>query len=106
MGANLGDGDGPMLYQKLCEQGVSFRVGHDVVRFDRDNAVLSHLYSDQQITVGPHDGLVVAAGQTPASALADALSGTVEELHVVGAANAARFIFEATVDGGRVGRLV
>ena len=104
VGAELGDG--PMLYQKLCEQGVLFIVGKDLARVDTDGVVLRSLYEDDETCLGRFDTIVVAAGSLPINSLAAALQGKVNEVHVIGAANGSRFIFEATTDGARIGHAI
>lgn len=55
---------------------------------------------------GPFDAIVIAGGSRPRNALVAALAGKVNELYVIGAANQARFIFEATTDGARIGHAI
>ena len=95
-----------MLYDRLCDHGVSFVVGHDLDRIDADGAVLRSIYETGEQTVGAFDALVFAAGSRPVNSLASALAGKVNELHVVGAASESRFIFEATTDGARIGHTI
>ena len=105
-GADLGERDAAMLCQRLGEQGVTFIVGQDVVRVDGSRATLSSIFTDDDESVGPFDEIVVAAGSRPHNPLAAALEGKVPELYVIGAASASRFIFEATVDGTRIGHAI
>lgn len=105
-GADLGERDAAMLCQRLGEQGVTFVVGQDVVRVDGSRATLRSIFADDEESVGPFDEIVVAAGSRPHNPLAAALEDKVPELHVIGAASASRFIFEATVDGTRIGHTI
>ena len=105
-GADLGERDAAMLSQRLAEQGVSFNVGYDLLRVDESRVTLRSIFSDDEVSVGPFDEIVVAAGSRPRNPLAAALEGKVSVLHVIGAASAARFIFEATTDGTRIGHSI
>lgn len=105
-GADLGERDAAMLCQRLGEQGVTFVVGQDVVRVDGSRATLRSVFADDEESVGPFDEIVVAAGSRPHNPLAAALEGKVPELHVIGAAAASSFIFEATTDGTRIGHTI
>lgn len=105
-GADLGERDAGLLGQRLAEQGVTFIVGLDLARFDGSRATLRNIFTGSEQTVGPCDEVVIAAGSRPYNPLAAALEGKVSDLHVIGAASASRFIFEATIDGARVGHSV
>lgn len=105
-GADLGERDAAMLCQRLGEQGVIFVVGRDAARVDGSRVTLKNIFTDDEESVGPFDGIVVAAGSRPHNPLAAALEGKVSQLHVIGAAGASRFIFEATTDGVRIGRSI
>jgi len=105
-GADLGERDAAMLCQRLGEQGVTFTVGFDLARVEGSIATLRGIFSDDEKSVGPFDEIVVAAGSRPCSPLAAALEGKVDELHVIGAASASRYIFEATTDGARIGHAI
>ena len=105
-GADLGERDAAMLCQRLTEHGVTFIVGHDLARVNGAIATLRSIYTAGEQKVGPFDEIVVATGSRPCNPLAAALAGKVDELHVIGAANASRFIFEATIDGARIGHAI
>jgi len=105
-GADLGERDAGMLCQRLAEHGVTFVVGYDLARVNGAYATLRSIYKDDEQETGPFDKIVIAAGSRPYNPLAAALAGKVDELHVIGAANASRFIFEATTDGARVGHAI
>ena len=105
-GADLGERDAAFLCQRLSERGVKFMVGYDLVHVNSSSATLRSIFSDDEEPVGPFDEIVVAAGSRPYNPLAAALEGKVSELHVIGAAKASRFIFEATTDGTRVGHAI
>ena len=85
---------------------MTFIVGHDLARVNGANATLRSIYTGGEQAVGPFDGIVVASGSRPYNPLAAALAGKVHELHVIGAASASRFIFEATTDGARIGHVI
>ncbi|MCY3900611.1 MAG: FAD-dependent oxidoreductase [Caldilineaceae bacterium] len=105
-GADLGERDAGLLCQRLAEQGVTFIVGYDLVRVEESRVTLTSIFSDDEESVGPFEEIVVAAGSRPLNPLAATLEGKVSELHVIGAASAARFIFEATTDGTRIGHSI
>ncbi len=105
-GADLGERDAAMLCQRLTEHGVTFIVGHDLARVNGAIATLRSIYTAGEQEVGAFDEIVVATGSRPYNPLAAALAGKVDELHVIGAANASRFIFEATTDGARIGHAI
>ncbi len=105
-GADLGERDAAMLCQRLAEQGVTFFVGYDLAHVNGSHATLRSIFTGEEQSVGQFDEIVVAAGSRPYSPLAAALEGKMHELHVVGAANASRFIFEATTDGARIGHAI
>ena len=105
-GADLGERDAAMLCQRLADHGVTFIVGHDLARVNGASATLRSIYTGGEQAVGPFDGIVVASGSRPYNPLAAALAGKVHELHVIGAASASRFIFEATTDGTRIGHVI
>ncbi|MAE63927.1 MAG: hypothetical protein CMJ18_06605 [Phycisphaeraceae bacterium] len=104
--ADMGADDGPMLYERLRDAGVSFIVGRDLGRMDAGRAVLRSIYGEADQTVGDFDAVVMAAGGRPVDSLVGLLKDGVGELHVIGAANGGRFIFEATTDGARAGHRV
>ena len=105
-GSDLGERDAGLLCQRLGEQGVTFTVGYDLVRVDESRVTLRSIFSGDEESAGPFDEIVVAAGSRPLNPLAAALEGKVSELHVIGAASAARFVFEATTDGARIGHSI
>ena len=105
-GADLGERDAAMLCQLLADHGVTFMVGHDLARVNGAMATLRSIYNGGEQVVGPFDEIVIAAGSRPYNPLAAALAGKVHELHVIGAASASRFIFEATTDGARIGHVI
>ncbi|MYJ80122.1 MAG: FAD-binding protein, partial [Caldilineaceae bacterium SB0670_bin_27] len=105
-GADLGERDAALLCQRLGEQGVTFTVGFDLARVDGSRATLRSIFTDEERSVGPFDEIVVAAGSRPRNSLAVTLEGRVSELHLIGAASASRFIFEATTDGVRIGHAI
>ena len=105
-GADLGERDAAMLCQRLADYGVRIIVGHDLAGANRAGANLKSIYTDDEQEVGPFDAIVIAAGSQPYNPLATALAGKVDELHVIGAASASRFIFEATTDGARTGHAI
>lgn len=105
-GADLGERDAALLCQRLADHGVTFIVGHDLARVGGAGATLRSIFTGEELAVGPFDEIVVAAGSRPYSPLAEELEGKVCELHVIGAASASRFIFEATVDGARIGHAI
>jgi len=105
-GADLGERDAAMLCQRLREQGVTFTVGQDAARVEGSSVTLRSIFTDEEQSVGPFDEFVVAAGSRPHNPLAAALEGKVSQLHVIGAAGASRFIFEATTDGARIGHAI
>ena len=105
-GADLGERDAAMLCQRLAEQGVTFLVGYDLAHINGSHATLRSIFTGEEQSVGQFDEIVVAAGSRPYSPLAAALEGKMHELHVVGAASASRFIFEATTDGARIGHAI
>lgn len=105
-GADLGERDAAFLCNRLAEQGVAFIVGFDLVRVDGSRAMLRNIFTGSEQTVGPFDEIVVVAGSRPYNPLAAELEGKVPELHVIGAASASRFIFEATTDGTRIGHSI
>lgn len=105
-GADLGERDAAMLCQRLADHGVTFLVGHDLVRVNGATATLRSIFNGEEQAVGPFDAIVIAAGSRPFNPLAAALAGKVDELHVIGAASASRFIYEATTDGARIGHAI
>ena len=105
-GADLGERDAAMLCQRLADHGVTFIVGHDLARVNGAMATLRSIYTSGEQAVGPFDAIVVAAGSQPYNPLVAGLEGKVDELHVIGAASASRFIFEATTDGARIGHVI
>ncbi|MDE0631303.1 MAG: FAD-dependent oxidoreductase [Caldilineaceae bacterium] len=105
-GADLGERDAALLCQRLAGAGVNFIVGYDLLHANGTGATLRSIFTDEEQSVGPFDETVVAAGSRPRNSLATALEGRVSELHVIGAASASRFIFEATTDGVRTGHAI
>ena len=103
---HMGFRDGTLLFQKLSERGVSFRAGFDIARVQDHQVVLRDLFTGAELSMGPFDAVVVAAGNEPNEALMNSLTQELDEVHAIGAANKSRSIREATVDGASVGRLI
>ncbi|MCY3802682.1 MAG: FAD-dependent oxidoreductase [Chloroflexi bacterium] len=106
VGQEMGELDLAGLYTRLENKGVSFQAGLDLLRLDGDEAIFGDILSGREVTLGPFDAVVLAAGSEPVNDLGAALEGRIDEVHVVGAANESLSIMDATVDGARVGRLV
>ncbi len=106
VGQELGELDRTGLYEELAKKSVAFRAGFDVVATSQDGVTLREIFTGEEMSDGPYDAVVIAAGSEPVNDLSIALQDLVSEVHVVGSASEARSIMEATVDGSRVGRLV
>jgi NADPH-dependent 2,4-dienoyl-CoA reductase/sulfur reductase-like enzyme len=97
------------LYARLTARGVRFRPGEDVLWWQDDATLAAHdVFSAGRRPVEDVGLLVIAAGSEPVNGLAGELAARAPglECHVIGDACLPRTVEEATVQGGRIGRLL
>ena len=93
---------------RLDRLGVQLYPAHDLVRADRDGALLRHVYSHREKSIGRIDAIVVSGGQRAESALHVELvaAQAAPSIELVGDALAPRAIKDAIHEGHRVGRSI
>jgi NADPH-dependent 2,4-dienoyl-CoA reductase/sulfur reductase-like enzyme len=90
-----------MIARRLAAHGVDIHTATKVLRLTETEAIAQR--DGRELTL-PCETVVIAVGVRPDRGLADALAGTVEEMHVIGDAAEPRKALDAVGEGFDLGR--
>ncbi|MCZ6678660.1 MAG: FAD-dependent oxidoreductase [Candidatus Poribacteria bacterium] len=94
------------MLSRLLGRGVRFFEEEDLVYWDDRYALSRHNRLVEERILKEIDAVVVSAGAEPLNELALDLRGVVPAVHTIGDANTPRTVYEATLGGGLVGRML
>ncbi|MGD8727066.1 MAG: FAD-dependent oxidoreductase, partial [Gemmatimonadales bacterium] len=100
VGANMDPLAKAMILRRLEQQGAALRTHCEVVELTADAATIRQAGEE---SVLPCETVVVAVGVRPNRALADVLSNTAQEIHVIGDAVEPRTAGDAVREGYAIG---
>jgi 2,4-dienoyl-CoA reductase-like NADH-dependent reductase (Old Yellow Enzyme family)/thioredoxin reductase len=101
----IDDTQKPLILRRLLAAGVTLVPLHRAVGFESGHVVIEHVLTGAQQVLAA-DSAVLASAPRANAALADALHGKVDNLHVVGDAVAPRRVHDAILEATRVARTI
>jgi hypothetical protein len=105
VGEMIDDTQKPLILRRLLAAGVTLVPLHRAVGFESGHVVIEHVLTGAQQVLAA-DSAVLASAPRANAALADALHGKVDNLHVVGDAVAPRRVHDAILEATRVARTI
>ena len=93
-----------LLYMRLMEQGVKLRTDHEVVAIDRHKVSIMNVYTKKLSSIDGIDTVVFAGDNKPLDTLYYMLKPKVNEIYLIGDAQAPRLIEQAIFEGHETGR--